>query len=130
METIKVSFPGGQKVSAHMRGFEIKTDQPLTAGGENSAPTPFEYFLSSLATCAGIYVLNFFLERELSTEGLEVAADYSRNPETKLVENYEIRIKLPKDFPEKYKSAVIRTAELCTVKKHLQTAPKITVKAG
>jgi ribosomal protein S12 methylthiotransferase accessory factor len=127
MEMIKVTFPGGQKVNALMRGFEIKTDQPLPAGGENTAPTPFEYFLSSLATCAGIYVLNFFLERDLSTDGLSVSADYVRNPETKLVETYDIRITLPKDFPEKYKSAVIRTAELCTVKKHLHQPPEIRV---
>lgn len=128
MSSINVVFPGGQKVDAVMRGFEIKTDQPLSAGGENTAPTPFEYFLSSLATCAGIYVLNFFLERNLSTEGLAITANYERNPETKLVENYDIEITLPKGFPEKYKSAVIRTAELCTVKKHLQKPPAIGIK--
>ena len=127
MDPIKITFPGGQKVNAIMRGFEIKTDQPVPAGGENTAPTPFEYFLSSLATCAGIYVLNFFLERGLSTQGLALTANYSRNPETKLVEKYDIEIVLPKDFPEKYRSAVIRTAELCTVKKHLHHPPEIRV---
>jgi len=129
MAQIQLSFPGGQKVNALMRNFEIKTDQPVPAGGEDTAPTPFEYFLSSLATCAGIYVLNFFLERKLSTQGLAMTADYSRNPETKLVESYDIEIVLPKDFPEKYKSAVIRTAELCTVKKHLHHPPEIRVSA-
>lgn len=127
MNSIQLTFPGGQKVNARVRDFEIKTDQPLTAGGENTAPTPFELFLASLITCAGIYVVNFFLERNLSMEGLAMQANYSRNPETKLVESYDIEITLPKDFPEKYKSAVVRTAELCTVKKHLHQPPKMTV---
>jgi len=127
MDSIKTTFPGGKKVNALVRGFELKTDQPISAGGDNSAPTPFELFLASLVTCAGIYVLNFFLERKLSIEGLKVSADYSRNPETHLVDNYNIAITLPKDFPEKYRSAVVRTAELCTVKKHLHQPPKMEV---
>lgn len=127
MAAIDVTFPGGRKVSANMRGFEIQTDQPLPAGGENTAPTPFELFLASLATCAGIYVLNFLLERKLSTEGLTLSADFKRNPETGFVETYDMVIGLPKDFPEKYKTAVIRTAELCTVKKHIHQPPKIGI---
>lgn len=127
MNAIQLTFPGGQKVNAQIRDFEIKTDQPLPAGGENTAPTPFELFLASLITCAGIYVVNFFLERNLSMEGLAMQANYVRNPETKLVESYDIEITLPKGFPEKYKTAVIRTAELCTVKRHLHQPPKMTV---
>lgn len=129
MSAIEVTFPGGRKVDAKMRDFNIRTDQPLPAGGENTAPTPFELFLASLATCAGIYVLNFLLERKLSTEGLTLSAEYSRNPETGLVETYDLMLGLPKDFPEKYKGAILRTAELCTVKKHLHQPPKISVSA-
>jgi len=127
MDSIKTTFPGGRKVNALVRGFEIQTDQPVAVGGEDSAPTPFELFLASLVTCAGIYVLNFFLERKLSTQGLEITANFKRNPETKLVEEYNIEITLPKDFPAKYKNAVINTAELCTVKKHLHKPPKIEI---
>jgi hypothetical protein len=34
---------------------------------------------------------------------------------------------LPPDFPEKYKGAVIKAAESCTVKKHLASPPKIQI---
>ena len=56
---IKITFPGGKKVNAEMGSRIIPTDQPVSSGGEGSAPTPFDYFLSSLGTCAGIYVLSF-----------------------------------------------------------------------
>ena len=39
----------------------------------------------------------------------------------------KIIAKLSKDFPEKYKRAVLRSAELCTVKKHLENPPQITI---
>ena len=64
--SIKVHFPGNKKVHAESNGFTIETDQPLKAGGDGTAPAPFELFLASLATCAGIYVKSFFDARSLA----------------------------------------------------------------
>jgi putative redox protein len=49
---MKVDFPGGARVAAHFGDFTINTNQPVKAGGDGSAPAPFELFLASLATCA------------------------------------------------------------------------------
>lgn len=56
---IKITFPGGKKVNAEMGGMVIPTDQSIEDGGEGTAPSPLSYFLASLGTCAGIYVLSF-----------------------------------------------------------------------
>ena len=58
MEMI-IDFPGGARVDAHFRGHTLPTDQPAGGGGEDSAPMPFEVFLASIGTCAGIYILGF-----------------------------------------------------------------------
>ncbi|HSO23567.1 MAG TPA: hypothetical protein VLT81_11690, partial [Chondromyces sp.] len=58
-----VRFPGGARVEADYNGFEIATDQARDSGGEASAPEPFDLFLASIATCAGIYVLRFCQKR-------------------------------------------------------------------
>ena len=58
MEMI-IEFPGKSKVDAHFGEFTVKTDQPVMGGGDGSAPSPFEMFLSSIGTCAGIYVVGF-----------------------------------------------------------------------
>lgn len=129
---IKITFPGGAKVNAEINNQIIPTDQPLTDGGEGSAPTPFEYFLASLGTCAGIYVLSFCQLRQIATEGLAltqrmeftVAADGKRRL-AKVVMN----IDLPPGFPEKYKNAIVKTAELCTVKKVLMDPPDFEISA-
>ena len=123
MEMI-IDFPGGQKVDAHFRGHTIKTDQPM----ENSAPMPFELFLASIGTCAGIYVLGFCQQRNLSTEGIRIIQRNYSNPANGLVDNIELEIQVPPTFPSQYHAALVRSAELCKVKKTLEHPPTFDVK--
>lgn len=122
-----ISFPGGKKVNAEYKGFTVKTDQPKNQGGEGSAPEPFSLFLVSLGTCAGYYVANFCQQRNLSTEGLHLLLRTEKNSQTHLVSNIKIDIIIPKDFPDKYQKALIRSAESCTVKKQLQDPPQFHI---
>ena len=69
---MEIQFPGGKKVDALYKGFTIKTDQPKNEGGEGSAPEPFSLFLTSIGTCAGIYVLNFCQNRNISLRSRRV----------------------------------------------------------
>ena len=128
-ENIKVSFPGGKKVDAEYGDFVIKTDQPVYQGGEGTAPAPFDLFLASIATCAGYYVLAFCQRRDLSFENISIVLKKERNPETKRIEKIFIHINLPADFPEKYKSAVIKSVNSCSVKIHMQNPPEFIVES-
>ena len=126
---MEVRFPGGVVVEAIHAGMTIRTDQPVAAGGAGSAPSPFDLFLASIATCAGFYALRFCQERGLPTEGLGVTMDWERSPETKLISKIRISLKLPEGFPEKYRSAILRATDQCAVKKHLVAPPAIEVEA-
>jgi putative redox protein len=127
MEMI-VDFPGGARVDAHFSGFTVKTDQPPMGGGEGSAPTPFSLFLASLATCAGIYVLGFCRQRGLPTEGIRIVQRVHGGV-SGMVEKIDIEIQTPAGFPEKYLPSLIRSAELCAVKKHMENPPEFEVTA-
>jgi ribosomal protein S12 methylthiotransferase accessory factor len=120
---MEVFFPGNKRVHARYKGFLIETDQPALSGGDGSAPAPFDLFMASIGTCAGIYVLSFLEQRGLSTEGAGLVLRQERDPETKLVAKVMLEIKLPADFPDKYRDAVIRAAEQCAVKRHLDNPP-------
>lgn len=128
-ENIKVSFPGGKKVDAEYGDFVIKTDQPVYQGGEGTAPAPFDLFLASIATCAGYYVLVFCQSRGLSFEKISLVLKKERNPETKRIEKIFIDINLPADFPEKYKSAAIKSVNSCAIKIHMHYPPEFIVEA-
>jgi putative redox protein len=121
-----VDFPGGDRVDAHFGSFTVMTDQPK-GGDPGSAPSPFTLFLASIATCAGIYVLGFCRQRNLPTEGLKIIQRAHRNPQNGMVENVDLEIQTPVGFPEKYLPSLIRSAELCAVKKHLEKPPMFKV---
>jgi ribosomal protein S12 methylthiotransferase accessory factor len=122
-----IDFPGGAKVDAHFNGFTVKTDQPPMGGGEGSAPAPFGLFLASIGTCAGIYVLGFCKQRGLPVEGIKIVEKTETNPLTGMVENIALEIRVPDSFPAKYYDALIRSADQCAVKKHLEKPPKFNV---
>lgn len=116
-----------QQVIVNYKGFEILTDQPVKAGGDNAAPSPFDFFLISIGACAGWYVKSFCQQRNLSEEGIKVMMKTHRNPEKRMIDNIEIDINLPHDFPDKYRDAVIKAAGACTVKKHIADAPEFSI---
>ena len=126
MEII-VDFPGGARVDAHFAGFTVPTDQPPAGGGQASAPTPFELFLTSLGTCAGIYVLGFCRKRNLPTDGMRIVQRIHANQTNGLVDALDLEIQVPPDFPEKYYNALILSAEQCKVKQQMDAPPAFNV---
>jgi len=124
---IFVSFPGGKRVDARIGEFTIATDQSVKSGGEASAPEPFQLFLASIATCAGIYALGFCQARKLDTTGLALTMACTWDPEAKRYAQIELKITLPAGFPEKYNDAIIRAVDLCMVKKHLLHPPEFGI---
>ena len=126
MEMI-IDFPGGAKVDAHFGEFSVKTDQPAIGSGEGSAPTPFQVFLSSIGTCAGIYVLGFCRQCGLPTEGIRIIERINNNRMTGMVDKIDLEIQVPPDFPQKYYEALVRSADQCAVKKHLENPPQFNV---
>ena len=126
---MEIFFDGGKKVNARYNGNVIKTDQPVEGGGEGSAAAPFDLFLASIGTCAGIYVKGFCDQRGIPADGIRILQTMEYNHETRLIGKINLEIKLPTDFPEKYKDAIINVANLCAVKKHLKNPPDIDVAA-
>lgn len=124
---MEITFEGGKVVTAHSQGHIIKTDQPISSGGQNTAPSPFELFLASIGTCAGIYVKSFCDNRSIPTSDMKIVQTTEYDNETGLPVNLKLDIKLPADFPEKYKAALISVAELCKVKKSMAAPPVFEV---
>lgn len=122
-----IDFPGGARVDAHFRGHDLMTDQPAGGGGADSAPMPFELFLASIGTCAGIYVLGFCKQRDLPTEGIRIIQHTHTDGATGMTDKIELEIQVPPSFPQQYHSALIRSAELCKVKKTLEHPPQFEI---
>ena len=120
---LTVNFPGGLAVDAEYGPFTIPTNQ------DGTAPPPFALFLASIGTCAGIYVLGFCQQRGLPTDGMRIEQKMVTNPITRMINKVILDIHLPAGFPDKYKEAVIRSADQCAVKKHMVSPPAFEINA-
>jgi putative redox protein len=126
---IEITFDGGKVVTAHSNGHTIRTDQPAKDGGGDTAASPFELFLASIGTCAGIYVKSFCDNRQIPAENIKIIPTMEYNKETGLPTSVKLDIKLPPDFPEKYKASVLHVAGLCKVKKSIANPPVFEITA-
>lgn len=126
---MNITFPGGVAVEAHFRNHTVLTDQP-TPMGDDSAMSPFDLFVASIATCMGFYALRFCQERGIATEGLDLELKQIRDPERKRVAKIAVEITTPAGFPEKYRSALLRAVDLCAVKRHLNEPPEFEFTLG
>ena len=129
-EQMVIDFPGGARIDAHFGPYTVSTDQPPSGGGAGTAPSPFSTFLASIGTCAGIFVLAFCRQRGLSTSGIRLVQSMETDPTTRLIGHIRLEIQLPPDFPAKYHEALVRAADQCTVKKHLEQPPRFTVRTA
>lgn len=126
---MKITFPGGKKVAAEFGNFTVMTDQKKKDGGDESAPAPFEYFLASLGTCAGIYILGYCTSRNLPVDGIEIDQRLVYDPVKKKIGKITLEIQVPADFPEKHRGALVNAANLCAVKKTIENPPEFEVAA-
>jgi len=124
---MEITLDGGKIVTAHLKGHDIKTDQPVAGGGTNTAPAPFDLFLASIGTCAGIYVKSFCDQRGISTDNIKIIQSVDYNMEKHLPSRIKLDIQLPADFPNKYRNALISAADLCAVKRAIADPPLFEV---
>jgi len=124
---LKVVFGDKYKIDVEYKGYVIKTDQPVRDGGDATAPSPFDYFLASLAACAGFYAVAFCRERKIPTDGLGVTMTPERGEVSKMIDKVTITVDLPAGFPEKYRFALVKAVDHCTVKAHILRPPQFEI---
>jgi uncharacterized OsmC-like protein len=128
-KVIAVKFAGGKKVDVVIGQTTVKTDQTVRSGGEGSAPEPFQHFLASIAACTAVYALEFCSAREIPMEGMEFRMICELDPKSRRYVKMILELTLPRGFPEKFREAIIRSMDLCSVKRHIVNPPDFEIKA-
>ena len=120
-----IRFPGGKRVDTDYHGFTIKTDQSQEDGGDHSAPTPSSLFFAAIGACTGLYALNFCEKRNIDPARVKMTVELQLHEKTHMVEKIIFKTDLPPEFPEKYTAALVRSMNLCYVKKHFEHLPQL-----
>jgi len=76
---IQVNWKGNLQLQAHnTKGLTVDFDAPKEHGGNETALTPMENLLSSLAACSSIHILIILKEKQLNIEDYHVEATAER----------------------------------------------------
>lgn len=130
MDEFIVTYLDGKKMEISHSGLRLVTDQAVEDGGEGIALSPFDLFLASILSCSGMVVLSFLKKRGIDPKGLQLKMQPDYKEEENVVTSLKIVIDTPKDFPVKYRSALEKVLDVCTVKKHILNPPEFIVEVS
>jgi uncharacterized OsmC-like protein len=126
-EDLAVRHLSGDRFAIDIRGHTITVDQPVDAGGDDTAPTPTELFVAGLASCVAFYARRYLARHNLSAHGLAVAATYDVGGRPTRVTKISVRITPPADLPTDRRDAFLAVASHCTVHNTLDEPPPVEI---
>jgi uncharacterized OsmC-like protein len=128
MSDIVVRRERGDRYRIEVRGHAVWVDQPSRDGGDDSAPTPTELFVASLAACVAFYGGRYLARHHLSSDGfgVECSFDLAEDRPTR-VGSITISVVLPETFPQERHEAFLAVVEHCTVHNSMRTRPEIAI---
>ena len=121
---IRVKHLEKVKFAALVRGHRIVCDQPPSNGGADEGPTPPEFMLVSLGTCAGFYAAQYLKNHGLPQEGLEVTVMAEKVPAPARLGKFRIEVQVP-GLPADHEAGVLRAVNACLIKNTLAHPPQI-----
>jgi putative redox protein len=125
--SLSVRGEGGDRFAITVRDHVFHVDQPVEDGGEDSAPTPVELFLGSLAACVAHYARRYLRRHELPEDGLTVEARWEMAKTPARVGSIDIVLTVPAGVPLDRYDALLVMASHCTVHTSITNAPDIRI---
>lgn len=125
---VRVDHLTGDEFTIGVRGHRLTVDQPVDAGGRDTAPTPTELFVAGLASCVAFSARRYLARHGLPTEGLAVDAAYEMGSRPARVAAVDLQLHLPAGVPEARREPLLAVASHCTVHNTLTTEPEIVVR--
>jgi len=126
--TMSVSFVAGEAYELGIRGHRVLVDQPVADGGEDTAPTPTELFVASLAACVAFYAGRYLTRHGYSRDGLAVSAAFDMATDRPArVTAIRIDVTVPEEVPAGRRPALAAVISHCTVHNTLHATPEVSI---
>jgi LmbE family N-acetylglucosaminyl deacetylase/uncharacterized OsmC-like protein len=124
---MRVEHRGGDRFDINIRGHLISVDQPVRHGGDDTAATPTELFVASLASCVAFYARRYLARHNLPTEGLAVDATFDIGSRPARVSGITVRVIVPEGVPPERREPLLAVATHCTVHNTLAATPDVSI---
>jgi uncharacterized OsmC-like protein len=127
---LTVSHVSGDAYAITSRGHSVFVDQPEADGGQDSATTPVELLVGSLASCVAFYSGRYLTRHGLDRDGLAVAAEFTMASDRPArVTSVRLLIDAP-GLPEQRRAGLLAVASHCTVHNTLRQEPSVSIELG
>ena len=128
MDAMAVHPMGGDKYAIDIRGHQVRVDQPLDEGGDDTAPTPTELFVASLGLCVAFYAGRFLDRHGVDRTGLAVdVASRMAEDRPARVGQIVVTVTPPHAMPSERLPAFLAVAKGCTVHHSLAQPPAVDI---
>ena len=127
MPSVTVAHEHGDRFSIGIRGHVLHVDQPESDGGTDTAPTPTELFVASLASCVALYARRYLQRHDLPEDGLAVTAHAEFGAKPARVATITVSLTLPEQVPQDKRAALLAVASHCTVHNTLENPPQVSI---
>jgi putative redox protein len=124
---IEVRHLGEDRFTIEVRKHTISVDQPTEDGGTDTAPTPTELFVASLASCVAHYAHRYLARHGLDSDGLQVTATYEIALRPTRVGQVRVDIVPPSSLPSSRREPFLAVASHCTVHNSLAQPPSVHI---
>jgi len=97
---MRVEHRCGDKFDINVRRHLVRVDRPAKDGGEDTAPTPTELFITSPASGVAFYARRYLMARyNLPTNGLAVEVRFDMGSEPVRIARIELRLMVLEGVP-------------------------------
>ena len=124
---MKVAYRGGKKFLVACRGQQLTVDQPANKEGTDAGMTPPELFIASIATCMGVYVVNYCKNANINANDMTLSISWEQANDPARVSSITVDIDMPKISTHERDNAIVKVAEHCLVHNSITAPPQITI---
>ena len=117
LRILDATLGDGYQTTMTARAHTFLADEPVDVGGADSAPTPVELLMGSLASCTAITLRMYAQRKQWPLEHVGVQVHYSARPTPTMIKHITVRGPLD----DAQKARLLEIAEACPVAKLLRS---------